>query len=62
MKYNWRCAFLTNESTIRLLRSKLRVYKTGYWKAAEKGDKAEAKKWKDGYMSTRERIIRLKES
>jgi len=53
---------LTNESTIRLLRSKLRVYKTGYWKAAEKGDKAEAKKWKDGYMSTRERIIRLKES
>ena len=52
---------MTDESKIRLLISKSRAYKTGYHKAVEKGDKAAAVKWKDGYRIIVEEIDELKQ-
>jgi len=51
---------LTKESTILLLESKLLAYKNGFMKAKAKNDETSAKKWKDGYIATRDRIYNLK--
>lgn len=52
---------MTNESKIKLLISKSRLYKDGFTKATAKGDSEAAKKWKDGYQLIREKIYELKE-
>lgn len=57
---NWRYNFLTKKSTIMLLETKLHVFKTGFLKAQADNDDASAKKWKVGYIATRERIYKLK--
>jgi hypothetical protein len=51
---------LTNEGVIRLLVSKSLAYKDGYARATAKGDKAAAKKWKEGYQEIKERIYELR--
>jgi hypothetical protein len=51
---------MTAEGTILLLESKLRAYKNGYSRALAEKDDAAAKKWIDGYKSTRKRIVELK--
>ncbi len=52
---------MTDESKIRLLISKSRIYKSGYHKAVEKGDTDAAHKWKDGYQTILEEIDTLRQ-
>ncbi len=52
---------MTHEYTIRLMESKLRAYKNGYYRARAKKDEEAAEKWKEGCRAIRERIIELKE-
>ena len=52
---------MTKESKIRLLTSKLCVFKSGYDRAVAKEDSAAASIWKESYYRTQERIDTLKE-
>lgn len=51
---------MTKKSTILLLETKLQVFKTGFLGAKADNDEAAAKKWKAGYIATRDRIFELK--
>ena len=51
---------MTKKSLIILLETKLHVYKNGFLKAQACNDMAQAKKWKAGYIATRDRIYDLK--
>jgi hypothetical protein len=51
---------LTKKSLIILLETKLHVYKNGFLKAQACNNMAQAKKWKAGYIATRDRIYDLK--
>lgn len=51
---------MTKKSTIMLLETKLQVFKTGFLGAKANNDEAAAKKWKAGYIATRDRIYELK--
>jgi len=53
---------LTKKNTIQLLESKLYMFKSGFLRAVENNDAAGAKKWKAGYIATRDRIHLLKKS
>jgi hypothetical protein len=52
---------MPQDYTIRLMQSKLRAYKNGYFRALAKKDEEAAEKWKEGCRAIRERIIELKE-
>ena len=53
---------MTKKGTIQLLESKLYMFKSGFLRAVENDDEAGAKKWKAGYIATRNRIYDLKKS
>lgn len=53
---------MTKQRTIFILESKLRAYKNGLLKATERNDEAAVKKWKAGYIATRDRIYEIKHS
>lgn len=53
---------MSNESTIRLLKNKLQIYKVSYSRDVARGNTEAAEKWKDSYRSIVQRIHELQEN